>query len=181
MVSNSLYQDLVEDFKKQNQIIDEQINVFEPITASLRKPAAQRLLNTGSLALFEFIFYLIGIASLVFAVMMKHVVPFYILETLKVKILETGFSSTDVTALFWLVTGLFVLTGFLCFYIARLLRKIRLKNKILHTVNKQIKILLSQHMQRKAAIDHIEKKHFTELPTLPPNNTDVNDVPNPGY
>lgn len=181
MVSNSLYQDLVEDFKKQNQLIDEQINVFEPITASLRKPAAQRLLNTGSLILFELIFYVFGIASFAFAIMMKHVVPFYILETLKVKTVETGFSKTDVDALFWLVTGLFVLSGFLFFYVARLLHKIRLKNAIIHTVNKQIKVLLSQHLQRKAAIDNIEKKHFTELPTLEQGSTDVNDVPNPGY
>lgn len=179
--NTSLYQDLVDDFKIQNKLIDEQINVFEPITASLRKPAAQRLLNKGSLLLFELIFYVAGIASLAFAVMMKHVVPFYILDTLKVKTVETGFPPADVNTLFWAVTVLFVLTGISLLYAARLLRKIRLKNTIIHTVNKHIKVLLSQHLQRKAAIDNIEKKHFTELPDLQQDNPDVNEVPNPGY
>lgn len=181
MVSNSLYQDLIEDFKKQNQLIDEQINVFEPLTASLRKPAARRLLNKGSLMLFELLFYLLGVAAIALAVMMKHVVPFYILDMLKVKAVETGFSAMDVNTLFWSVTGVFVLVGMLFFYAARLLRKIRFKNTVIHTVNKHIKVLLSQHLQRKAAIDNIEKKHFTELPALPQDSTDVNDVPNPGY
>ena len=181
MNPNSLYQDLVHDFKLQKKLIDEQINTFEPLTASLRKPGAQRLLNKGALILFEILFYLIAIAVVALAVMMKHVVPFYLLEVFKIKAVENGLSQADVNSLFWAVTGLLALIGVLFFYAARLLRKIRLKNTVIHTVNKHIKSLLSQHMQRKAAIDAIEKRHFTELPSIDSGRDDINDIPNPGY
>jgi len=179
--NTSLYQELVEDFKEQNTIIDQQINIFEPLTASLRKPAAQRLLNKGSLALFEIVFYILFIGSLVFAFMLKHLVPFYILYLLKQRGAESGFPTSDVNTLYWSIVAMSVLLAIVFLYIARLLRKIRLKNTIIHTVNKHIKVLLQEHLKRKSKIDTIEKKYFTELPTLESGKVDVNDVPNPGY
>ncbi len=179
--NTSLYQELVEDFKEQNKLIDEQINVFEPLTASLRKPAAQRLLNKGSLAIFEIIFYCLFIGSIVFAFMLKHLVPFYILNQLKERGAQSGFPVSDVNTLYWSIVAMAVLLGIVFLYIARLLRKIRLKNAIIYTVNKHIKVLLQEHLKRKNKIDDIEKKYFTELPSLEQDKIDVNDVPNPGY
>jgi hypothetical protein len=43
----------------------------------------------------------------------------------------------------------------------------------------RIKTLVGQHLQRKAAIDAIEQRHFNELPV--DYKTDVNAIPNPGY
>lgn len=166
MISSALYQDLVNDFKKQNELIDDQVATFEPITQSLRMPAAHRLLNKGFIMLLELLSYLIFLSSIAFVVMQKHLVPFYIVNTLQERGNESGFSTNDVTILNWSISGMALIIGILFFIIARLLRKIRLKNSVLHTINKNIRILVAQHLQRKAGIETIEKRHFTELPTL---------------
>lgn len=186
MHPDSLYKDLLQDFKMQKEIIDEQINTFEPLTASLRKPAAQRLLNKGSLILLEIVFYLFSIASFTAAFLVNHIVPFYILNGLKQKGGESGFPVADIKNLYWLVVTMIVVFGIAFYYIARLLRKIRLKNTIIYTVNKNIRSLLAQHLQRKAAIKTIEQRHFGEWAgqvsdTNADTNTGVNDEPNLAY
>lgn len=129
------------------------------------------------------IFYCLFIGCIVFAFMLKHLVPFYILYNLKERGAQSGFAVSDVNTLYWSVVAMAVMLGVLFIYIARVLRKIRLKNTIIYTVNKHIKVLLQQHVQRKLAIDDIERRHFNELPTLPDETKpmNVNDVPNPGY
>jgi hypothetical protein len=72
----------------------------------------------------------------------------------------------------------------LLFYVmARIIRRIRLKNDVLDLAGRNIKELMGQHLQRKAAIDAIEQRHFLELPQyedgIKVNN--VNSIPNPGY
>ncbi|HTN45143.1 MAG TPA: hypothetical protein VL098_02260 [Flavipsychrobacter sp.] len=182
MNPSSLYQDLVDDFKKQNELIDEQVAIFEPITKSLRKPAAQRLLSKSFLVILEIIFYCLFAGGVLFAFMLNHLVPFYILNTLKERGSATGFVVSDVNVLYWSIIGMTVLIAVLCWVVARLLRKMRLKNTVIYTVNKHIRVLLAQHLQRKATIDAIEKRHFTELPDLrSPDHANVNQVPNPGY
>lgn len=166
MISSALYQDLVNDFKKQNELIDDQVATFEPIIQSLRMPAAHRLLNKGFLILLELLSYIIFLASIAFVIMQKHLVPFYIVNILQERGSESGFSTNDVTILNWSISGMALIIGVLFLIIARLLRKIRLKNSVLHTINKNIRILVAQHLQRKAVIETIEKRHFTELPTL---------------
>jgi len=189
MIPDSLYKDLLEDFKKQNALIDEQISTFEPLMASLRKPAAQRVLNKGSLMIFEMVFYALALVIVVAMFMIKTLMPFYIIYNLKELGHKSGFPLTDVNALYWATMGIFVLMALLCIYTGRQLRKIRLKNTIIHTGNKHIKKLLTQHLERKAVIDDIEQRHFKELPTGDveiknkdtDNDPDVNDVLNPGF
>jgi hypothetical protein len=180
MQPDTLYKDLLQDFKSQKEIIDEQIDTFEPLTASLRMPAAQRLFNKGILILLEYFFYLLAIALFTYVFFINHLVPFYILNTIKQQGANGSFPVSDVNMLYWAVIAMVVCFGVLFFYIARLLRKIRLKNNIIHTVTKNIKALLAQHLQRKAAIKAIEQRHFGEwtAQVTGENKTEVNEVPN---
>ena len=181
MISSALYQDLINDFKKQDELLDEQVATFEPITESLRQPAAYRLLHKSFLILLEGLCYIMLLGAIAFAVMLKHIVPFYIISTLNERGESSGFPINDVTLLYWGTIGMALIIGILFFFIARLIRKIRLKNNVLHIINKNIRVLLAHHLQRKAAIDTIEKRHFSELPSLQPTPTSVNDIPNPGH
>jgi hypothetical protein len=82
----------------------------------------------------------------------------------------------------WGVYALIILAAILFAIIARSLARIRRKNDVLHLAGSRIKTLVGQHLDRKAAIEALEQKHFHELPpeALPPV-TDVNEVRNPGY
>jgi hypothetical protein len=71
-------------------------------------------------------------------------------------------------------------TGILFFIMARMTRRIRLKNNILSLAGKNMKELVGQHLKRKAAIESIEQRHFDELPFLG-EPAGVNAVPNPGF
>ena len=105
-----------------------------------------------------------GTATL--AVFLNQVYPFYILPELRYK--------TEYRALGWMNIeafniAIYIMLGLIAvlFYIlARCIRHLRLKNDILHFAGKQIKELVGEHLRRKAAIEAIEQRHFTELPGL---------------
>jgi hypothetical protein len=71
-----LQEDLLNDFRQQKQIIHEQIDLFDPLATSLRKPAAQRLASKTGLIIAETFSYLLSFAAFAFSVFMNLVYPF---------------------------------------------------------------------------------------------------------
>lgn len=177
MINPRLNDDLFKDFKEQQKFIEEQIKLFDPIAESLSRPAATRLINKGLLIVLELLSYAMTIGTIAFAVMMYKWKPFNVLGNLIYDIkISSSIGIDDLLLLKLAIYGLLGLIALLFFIMAQNLRSIRLKNNILHKAGKNMRTLVGQLLKRKAAIDTIQQRHFTELPTL-----GVNDVPNPGY
>jgi len=181
MALSRLQDDLLQEFREERKLISGQLELFDPLAASRYKPAAKRLLNKGLLIFFEIITYLLFLCSIAVVIFMNRLFPLYVLDAVRRKGLEP-FPRYETDSFFWLVTGLIIFTGIQFFIIARIIRRIRLKNDILNLAGKHIKTLVGQHLTRKAAIDSIEQRHFTELPDIQPAPaTGIHSVPNPGY
>jgi hypothetical protein len=179
MSISRLQDDLFKDFKEQQKFIEDQVNLFDPIAESLSRRAATRIFRKGSMLLLELFFYLLCIGTIVFAVLMHKISPFNIINDMMYDIktrYEIGVDN------FWQLTiALYCLLGiiaFLFFVLAQNMRTIRIKNDILHNAGKNMRALVGQLLKRKAAIEAIQQRHFTELPTM---RTNINDIPNPGY
>lgn len=181
MTLNRLQDDLLQDFREQKQAINAQIELFDPLATSLRRPAAQRLMSKGVLVFFESMFYLLCVTSIVFTIFMNLIPPFrgqfhnvrYVDSVNDMQYTMNELFSITVHALAAFIALLF-------FIMARMTRRMRLKNDILDLAGNNIKILMGQHLKRKASIDAIEQRHFLELPTYN-ESVEVNEVPNPGY
>ncbi|MBA3829403.1 MAG: hypothetical protein H0X33_10745 [Taibaiella sp.] len=178
-----LQEDLLQDFKEQKTFIHEQVLLFTPMAASLQKPAASRLVSKGSLILCEIFCYTLCAGTVVFAVMMQKIYPF---TTLADMLYDTQTRMTlGFRNVLMLTGGVYSIAGLcaLLFYIiARTMRAIRLKNDILHEAGRDMKGLVGKLLRRKAEIEAIEQRHFTELPDMTlTNRTDTNEVLNPGY
>ena len=181
MSANRLNDDLIQDFKEQKELITAQIKIFEPIAASLSKPAAVRLAKQGTLIIFEILCYLLFIGTIAVAIMINIVYPFYILKDLSSNSeIVNRVGVENVLYFNFAIYGLIILVGLLFLVIGINMSSIRRKNKILSVAGKNLKILVGQHLKRKAAIDAIEQRHFMELPGMQAGQR-VNEVPNPGY
>lgn len=176
-----LQDDLLNDFKQQKQVIAEQIAIFDPLAKSLRKPAAHRLMNKGIMLFAEIFFYLLCLLFIAITILMNHIYWFSPLDDINVWDKVKAFQTLSTPEYFSL--SVHFLSGFIAFlflFIARLCRKIRQKNTALSAAGKSMKVLVGQHLKRKAAIDAIEQRHFQELPDLDANPK-VNEVLNPGF
>lgn len=181
MTTTKLQDDLLKEFGEERKLINEQIKLFDPLAVSLRKPAAQRLLNKTMNIFFEIVLYLLALTGIAFIIFMNKLYPFYLLDQIKNRKEITdqlGIHNTQV--LYWSICALAGISVILLLIMARMLGRIRQKNAILNMAGAQIKTLVGQHLNRKAAIDAIEQRHFMELPVVPPAPK-VNDIPNPGY
>jgi len=181
MTLNRLQDDLLQDFKEQKRTINEQIELFDPLATSLRRPAAQRLMSKGGLVFLESVCYLFCAASAAFAVAMNLVYPFtYLSKVRYISDLKGAQSYTDVE---WFSIAVHAMAGFIALLfliLARVIRRVRLKNDILDLAGKNIKTLVGQHLKRRAAIEAVEQRHFLELP-MDAAYEDVNSMQNPGY
>gem|GEM_PF-409623 len=160
-----LQDDLLQAFHEEKVLIREQLELFDPLAVSLRRPAAQRLLSKGLLIFYETLCYLLCLAAVMVIVFMNTLYPFYLLHVLRHRSQYTdSLGLAHVQNLQLAVGGLLGLIALLCFIIARMMRRVRLKNDILHLAGKHIKTLVGQHLKRKAAMDAIEQRHFREWP-----------------
>ena len=178
-----LQEDLLEDLKEQKRILIEQIELFDPLATSLRKPAAQRLMNKTGLILAESLSYLLALGALAFTVVMNRVYPFGPLTNIRyLRSVEDFRALTEAEFFSMAVHGMGLLLTLTFLIITRTTRRIRLKNDILNLAGKNIKLLVGQHLQRRATMESIEQRHFFEVPgevSVP--REDVNSVPNPGF
>lgn len=115
-------------------------------------------------------------------VFLNQLYPFYYIFHLQREEYTRTFGIANIQRLHW---GMYILIGIIALLfilLARCLRRIRLKNSILHLAGRDMKTLVGQHLHRKAALDAIEQRHFLQLPPETPQAPDdVNDVANPGY
>lgn len=179
-----LQDDLLKEFRAEKELIDRQLTLLDPLAVSLRKPIAARILNSFILLALEGICWL-GISTVVaFCIVRDKIYPFYILSRLRVKGVSLGYTAKDIDALYY---SIFILAAIIClllFIIARNLSRLRRKNAILQLAGLQIKSLVGEQLQRKAAIEAIDQRHFGILDTMPkvesvPLNSTT--IPNPGF
>src|SRR5580693_108790 len=82
MSLTTLKDDLLAEFREERIMINEQIELLDPLATSLRKPAAQRLLSSSTLILSEYICYIVSIGGIAFMAFMHKIFPFSLLGTL---------------------------------------------------------------------------------------------------
>ncbi len=192
MALTTLKDDLLHEFREERIMINEQIELLDPLATSLRKPAAQRLLSSGTLIISEISCYIVSLGGLAFIGFMHMIYPFSIMGDIfynsKVRN-EAG--ATNLAYFIIAVYGITAISVVLVFIIGRMAREIRLKNDILHVAGKDIKTIVGQHLERKAAHDTIEQRHMLGLSgiSLPSaqatqpsrQKVHVNEAVNPGY
>jgi hypothetical protein len=178
MASTRLQDDLLHEFREQRRVVQNQIEDLNPLAVSLRKRVAVRLAGKGLLIFGEIICWGMFLGAIAVCVFLNKLIPFYLLFQLKRPQHVESLGLQNVQMLQWGVYGLVGLCGLAFFFLARALGRIRQKNDILAMTGGRMKTLIGQLLQRKAAFDAIEQRHFSELPLQP---VGVNDVPNPGY
>ena len=179
MATSRLQDDLLHEFREEKRMISSQLDIFDPMAVSLRKPAAQRLANAGLLVFGELLCWLAVLGAIAFAIFLQKLYPFYLLFKIKGPSYTETLGLQNVQLLLWSFYGMIALAAILFLFLARTLRRIRLKNAILNIAGKHIKTLVGQHLNRKAAIHALEQRHFAEMPQEAGSN--VNEVLNPGY
>lgn len=161
MSLTTLKDDLLQEFREERIMINEQIELLDPLATSLRKPAAQRLLSSGTLIITEISCYIVSIGGLAFIAFMHRIYPFGILNDIFYNSQFRNNLGTENLIYFTLaIYGLAAIGVTLMFIIGRMAREIRLKNDILNHAGKDIKKIVGQHLERKAALDTIEQRHL---------------------
>ncbi len=179
MAQTRLQDDLLHEFREEKRMIGAQIEDFDPLALQLRKPAARRLAGKGLILFGELLCWALFLGAIAVCIFLNKLYPFYLLFQLKRPEHVQTLGLQNVQMLQWSVYTLIGLAGLLFVFLARTLARIRQKNDILHMAGSRIKTLVGQHLQRKAAIDAIEQRHFNELHA--DVKIGVNVVPNPGY
>jgi hypothetical protein len=194
MALTTLKDDLLHEFREERIMINEQIELLDPLATSLRKPAAQRLLSSGTLIITEVSCYIVSLGGLAFLGFMHMIYPFSLMGDLFYNPqIRNRVGNMDLIYFILAVYGITAVSVALIFIIGRMAREIRLKNDILHVASKDIKKMVGQHLERKAAHETIEQRHMLGLsgisvpnaaPTAPTPSKQkvyVNEVMNPGY
>lgn len=185
MSLTTLKDDLLQEFREEREMVTEQIELLEPLATSLRQPAAQRLLSSGTLAITEFSCYTVSLGGVAFIAFMHLIYPFSILSnTFYNSALRNKIGAPNLVYLTLAIYGLSAVGVILIFIVGRMAREIRLKNEILNIAGKDIKTVFGQHLERKAALDTIEQRHMLGVSSVNPiirHKVTVTDVVNAGY
>lgn len=161
MALTTLKDDLLAEFREERAMINEQMELLDPMATALRKPAAQKLISSSTLIITEVACYIFSMAGIAFLPFMHRVFPFNILTSI--------FYNTELRHklggpnLSILIGAVYVLVGILAivvFVIGRMAREMRLKNEILCVAARDVKLIVGQHLERKAAISSIEQRHM---------------------
>ncbi|MES2703632.1 MAG: hypothetical protein V4649_13400 [Bacteroidota bacterium] len=180
----TLKDDLLQEFREERIMINEQIALLDPLATSLRRPAAQRLLSSGTLMITETSCYIVSLGGVAFVSLMHRIYPLSLLNTLLYDpVVRSKAGSLNIMYLLLAVYGIASISVIGIFIIGRMAREMRLKNDILNHAGKDIKTIVGQHLERKAALDTIEQRHHLGVSSVSPvvKKPAVNDMPNPGY
>jgi len=200
MPLTTLKDDLLAEFREERVMINEQIALLDPLATILRKPAAQRMLSSSTLALSEYICYIISLGGVACICFLNKIYPFSSLYDLfyNPRIRNT-IGGPNLMYLTMGVYGVASISVALTFILGRVAREMRLKNEILYQAGKDIKIIVGQHLERKAALDTIEQRHMLgmsgiqqpskqQVPVLAANTPfmasltgSINEFRNPGF
>jgi hypothetical protein len=184
----TLKDDLLKEFREERIMINDQIELLDPLATSLRRPAAQRLLSSGTLIMAEIICYIISVSGIAVMAFMHLIYPFNVLkEAFYNSEMRNKAGALNLVYLDLAIYGLVALCVIFVFIIGRMAREMRLKNDILNHAGKDIKTIVGQHLERKAALDAIEQRHLLGLsgigqPAKQPSQTQqANEMLNPAY
>jgi len=167
MLLPRLQDDLLKDFKDQKRVLIEQIELIDPLAKSLRQPAAYRLAGKFLLLSTEIFCYLIAIGLFAATIALNLFYPFNQLSRIRYLHNPSDLNLLqDAEVLSIAVHTLVAILGLFFLVIARMTRRIRLKNKVLFLAGKNMKLLVGQHLERKALMEVIEQRHCLDLPSF---------------
>ena len=183
MALTRLQEDLLQELGEQKKTIQKQLEIFEPLAGQLRKPAAHRLFSKGTLVILEIICYVLAAGAVAVAILADKIYPLSVWGDVRhntVYVEELGMVNVQsYTIALYSILGLLAI---LFVIVARTLNSIRRKNDIINAVGKDIKILVGQHLERKASIHAIESRHFMDTKVADEaGRQNVTNIPNPGY
>lgn len=182
MKPSTLKEELIRDFQDQKRAVNEQLALIDPMAASLRKPAAQRLINTSFIVFMEIICWVLFLGCIAFVLFMDRLFPFYYLSKLiHDTSLTDRYNTSDIQILTWIIRGMALVAAILFLIITQILTAVRRKNSVLHFTGKNLKLLAEQLLQRKAAMEALEQRNPIEMPSNPdtvviPNQNPHNDI-----
>lgn len=196
----TLKDDLLREFREERIMINEQIEILDPLATSLRKPAAQRLLSSSTLILTEFICYVVTLSGIAFISLLHKIYPFSLLSDVFYNSeIRNKIGAPNLLYLILGIYGIAAVAVILFFIVGRTAREIRMKNDILNIAGRDIKTIVGQHLERKAALETIEQRHLlglsevgqpekngtVEVPSTPFRatgvNSPLNEIRNPGF
>lgn len=185
MALTTLKDDLLAEFREERIMINDQLELLDPLATSLRKPAAQRLLSSSTLFIAEFGCYIVSLGGLAFGVLMHKIYPFSLLNQMFYTAeIRNNVGAPNITMLIMATYGLLAIGIAAIFVVGRMAREIRLKNEILDHAGRDIKTMVGQHLERKAVLNTIEQRHMlgmSEVVQVSPTKITLTEVTNPAY
>src|ERR1043166_945083 len=125
MASTRLQDDLLHEFREEKRMIGAQIDDFEPLSVSLRKPAALRLASKGLILFGELLCWAAFLGAIAACIFLNKLYPFYLLFQLNRPQHQSELGLQNVQTLQWSVYGLIGLCGLVFLLLARSLARIR--------------------------------------------------------
>ena len=180
MALTTLKDDLLQEFREECIMINDQLEMLDPLGTALRQPAAQNLVSGAMLLIGELVCYVLCLGGVAFTVMLHRIYP----DLLNNPKLEAISGKTNLFLFVLALYGILALLVVCFFIIGRMAHELRLKNKILAPAAEDIKIVLGQLLERKAAIDTLQQRHMLGVSGISKpakQKVRVNDVANPGY
>jgi len=163
-----LLKDLIKDFQSQKQALKTQMELVDPMAAAMHKPAAHRFIQAGFLLFLELFMWVLVVACFAVLVFGDKLYPFYYLsQIVHDNGLYSRYPQQDLSTLSWTIKGIIVFSGLLCFWIGRMLAKIRHKNHYISLSGKNLKLLMEQYFRRRTEIENLENKYPPALPSDP--------------
>lgn len=184
MSLTTLKDDLLAEFREERIMINDQLEKLDPLATALRCPAAQKLLSSSTLFIAEFTCYVISLGGIAFGALMHRIYPFNLLnKALYTPEVRNALGGPNLSLLIAATYALLAIGVVGIFVIGRMSREIRLKNEVLHMAGRDVKAIVGQHLERKAALKTIEQRHLLGLSgvipvTNPAKVTPVSEVVN---
>src|SRR4051812_16191366 len=122
MALTRLQEDLLQEFKEERRMISSQLELFDPLATSMRRPAAQRLLSKGLLIFLELLIWLAFLGTIAMGILLKKLYPYYVLGQVQAKATESGIGRYNADALYWGVIGIIAGVAILWLIIAGMIR-----------------------------------------------------------
>jgi len=177
MSLTNLKEDLLAEFREERIMINDQLEILDPLATALRRPAAQRLFSSSSLLIAEFSCYVISLGGIAFATFMHRIYPFSLLsEAMYTADVRNRLGAPNLSLLIAATYGLVAVCVLLMLVIARMARSTRLKNEVLRMAGQDIKTIVGQHLVRRAAVTAIEQRHLLGLSGVSPVTKAVSPV-----
>jgi hypothetical protein len=184
MSLSPLKDDLLQEFRQERKMVNEQVAMLDPLVTSLNRPAAKSTTTSASLIVAEIFCYLLTAGGVALLATMHNIYPF---STLKNMLYETEIrmkaGPENVIYLMLAVYGMAALLVIFIFLLGRAARATRQKNKILKQARLDATAIMGQQLERKAAIDAIEQRHMLGASsiTISPKQQPVTEIANPAF